>query len=134
MFQRFGPFNGGATLSAAEAVLSDRPRTLGRDVFEAIDSLVDKSLVRNVAAADSGAADEEARFAMLATIREYALERLDASADAKTVPHKHAEHFLALAELRPTAVDRRARQGVARSPGGRSRQPAECHRLGDRGR
>ena len=46
---------------------------LGRDVLEALDSLVDKSLVRSV----PESMGRDPRFAMLVTIREFALDRLD---------------------------------------------------------
>jgi predicted ATPase len=41
--------------------------------------------------------DGEPRFAMLATIREYALERLDVATDADPIRRRHAAAYLALA-------------------------------------
>ena len=49
------------------------------------------------AAAEDGA-DGEPRFAMLETIREFALELLEHSGDAREVSRRHAAFFLALAE------------------------------------
>src|SRR4051794_13943719 len=91
MFARFGVFNGGATFTAAEDVCGGTD--LGRDVLEALESLVDKSLVRTVPESM-----DDPRFAMLVTIREYALDRLAEMAEPERTPRRHAEHFTALAE------------------------------------
>jgi predicted ATPase len=80
LFARLAVFRGGCTLEAAEQVAEADLDTL--------QSLVDKSLLRQ----------GEERFWMLETIREYALERLEASDDAGELGRCHAEHFLALAE------------------------------------
>jgi predicted ATPase len=59
------------------------------DVIDGLSSLVDKSLVRQV---DTG--DGEARFVMLETIREYAIERLGEDAELKADAHRsHAVYF-----------------------------------------
>lgn len=82
LFARLATFSGGWTLEAAEAVCD-----ADLDVLE---SLLDKSLV---------ARRDHDRFAMLETVREFALERfhgLGASATATTV-ERHARHFLAVA-------------------------------------
>jgi tetratricopeptide (TPR) repeat protein len=63
-----------------------------RDVFDLMARLVDKSLV---VVDDRGRAT---RYRMLETIREYALERLDAEGAADDVARRHAELFFALAE------------------------------------
>ncbi len=84
LFARLAVFAGGATLDAAERICGADLDTLG--------SLVDKSLVR----ADAGS-DEGPRFAMLETIRELALERLDEGSDAGEVRRRHAAYFLDLA-------------------------------------
>jgi len=80
LFARLAVFRGGCTLEAAEAVTASDLDTL--------QSLVDKSLLRHT--------DE--RFWMLATIREYAADRLEASGEVDELRRRHAEHFLALAE------------------------------------
>jgi predicted ATPase/class 3 adenylate cyclase len=81
LFARLSVFRGGCTLEAAEAVCD-----AGLDTLQ---SLVDKSLVR---------VRDEGRFWMLETIREYALELIEASREAEGVRRRHAEYFLALAE------------------------------------
>jgi tetratricopeptide (TPR) repeat protein len=56
-------------------------------------SLVDKSLVR-----EREGPQGEPRFVMLAVVREYALERLEACGEAASLRRRHAQHYLALAE------------------------------------
>jgi predicted ATPase/class 3 adenylate cyclase len=88
LFARLGVFAGGWSLEAAEAVC-DR-NDLAVDVLDGIASLVDKSLVRVVGG-------DEARFSMLETIREYALEMLEVSGEVKGIKRAHAAWFAELA-------------------------------------
>ena len=88
LFARFAIFVDGAGLTAAEAVCSDA----GLDVLEGLAGLVDQSLVRQEEA------DGEARFTMLSTIREFALERLAENGEVEAISARHAGFFLALAE------------------------------------
>ncbi len=91
LFRKLSAFVGGCTLEAAEAVCSgtgDR----GMEVIDGLSSLVDKSLL--VRAQD----DDETRFGMLETIRDFALEALIASGEEAEVRRRHANLFLALAE------------------------------------
>ncbi len=80
LFARLAVFPGGATLEAAEAVADADLDTL--------QSLVEKSLVRHT----------DDRFWMYETIREFALERLEASGEADDLRRRHADHFLEMAE------------------------------------
>ncbi|MFD5513653.1 transcriptional regulator, partial [Streptomyces sp. NPDC127051] len=65
------------------------------DVLDLLGSLVDKSLV----VAAPGPDGTEMRYRLLETIREYAAERAAAHpADRRAAAHRHAAHFLALAE------------------------------------
>ena len=80
LFARLAVFAGGCRLLSAEKVV-------GTDL-DVLQSLVDKSLLRHT----------EDRFWMLETVREYALERLEASGKGEELRQRHSEHFLALAE------------------------------------
>jgi predicted ATPase len=80
LFARLAVFAGGATLEGAEqAVDAD---------LDTLQSLVEKSLVRHTGE----------RFWMYETIREFALERLEASGEADDIRRRHADHFLELVE------------------------------------
>jgi predicted ATPase/class 3 adenylate cyclase len=92
LLSRLTVFVGGCDLEAAEAVC-ESDAALGLDVLEGISSLIENSLVREHD--DPGG---EPRYSMLETIREYAGEKLEASAEANGLRRRHAEHFLALAE------------------------------------
>jgi predicted ATPase/class 3 adenylate cyclase len=82
LFARLAVFRGGWTLEAAEAVADADLDTL--------QSLVDKSLVR--------VRPESGRFWMLETIREYAVERLEASSEADELRERHTAHFIGWVE------------------------------------
>jgi len=90
LFARLSVFTGGWTFESAEAVCD--PEGLGLDALDGLTSLVDKSLIRR--AEPPG---RPARFSMLETIREFGLERLEASGDLEPTRRRHAEHFLGLA-------------------------------------
>jgi predicted ATPase/tRNA A-37 threonylcarbamoyl transferase component Bud32 len=92
LFHRLSVFLGGCTLEAVEAVC-DTAGDLGLDVLDGMASMVDKSLAQQVEEAAG-----EARFVMLSTIREYALERLAASDDVAATRRSHAAYYLVLAE------------------------------------
>jgi predicted ATPase/DNA-binding winged helix-turn-helix (wHTH) protein len=92
LFRRFSVFIGGCTLEAAEAVCNTAS-DLGVGLFDGLASLVDKNLVQRVDGSDS-----EARFTMLETIREYALERLASSGEERATKRAHAAYCLVLAE------------------------------------
>ena len=90
LFRRLSVFVGGWTLDAAEAVCNTDGNL---DTLDGLESLVSKSLVRQDVDARG-----EPRFAMLETIREYALERLAASGEAAEMRQRHADNYVALAE------------------------------------
>jgi predicted ATPase/DNA-binding SARP family transcriptional activator len=81
LFASLGVFVGGWTLEAAEAVC-------GPDALDGLATLVDHSLVTSA----------RGRFAMLQTVREYALERLAADGDERAVRQRHARAFAEFAE------------------------------------
>jgi predicted ATPase len=91
LFRRFAVFADGCTLAAAEAVCDDGGGAL--DVLAGLAALVDRSLLLPGEDADGGA-----RYAMLETIREYALESLGASGEADALRRRHAQHFLEVVE------------------------------------
>lgn len=96
LFARLGVFVGGWTLEAAEKVASDE-KLSPEDAPSLLTSLVDKSLVQ------SGEINGEPRFTMLETIREYALEKLEASGEADVIRGRHLAYYASLVE---TAEDR----------------------------
>ena len=80
-------FVGGFTLDAAEVVAGT-----GEDTLESLSTMVENNLLR------TEILDNRHRFAMLETIREYALELLGESGEEPAVRHGHATWFLAQAE------------------------------------
>jgi predicted ATPase len=92
LFRRLSVFVGGTTLEGVEAVC-DTAGDLGVDVLDGMASMVDKSLVQQVEH-ETG----ETRFAMLSTLREYALERLCESREEAATRRAHAAYFLVIAE------------------------------------
>jgi predicted ATPase len=103
-FAQLSVFRGGFTLDAAEAVCEVE----GCDVFSAIASLSEQSLLRADVHVDHGA-----RFSMLETIRRFAWERLEDSPRRDVILERHARAFASLVEdagrkggRRPEAMDR----------------------------
>ena len=93
LFARLGVFAGTFGLPAATALCGDVPAAeRSRGVMDRLSSLVDSSLIR------PAARDDEPRFSMLETIREYALDRLRETGDWAEVHDRHAAYFAALAE------------------------------------
>ena len=92
LFRRLAVFAGGFTLESAEAVGNPR-QDLETDLFEAVSSLLDKSLLQRIEQESS-----EPRFVMLETVREYGLERLAASGEVEFTRRAHAAYCIVLAE------------------------------------
>jgi predicted ATPase len=92
LFRRLGVFVGGCTLEAAEAVCNTAG-DLSLDVLDGLTKLMDHSLLQRAVEGHG-----EPRLAMLETIREYALERLEESGEAEVIRRQHALYCLALAE------------------------------------
>lgn len=108
VFQRMAVFDGGFTLESAEAVLTTPDESL--DVVAALESLIDKSLLRLV---EKGAG--EARFERLRTIYAYATETLEQSGEADMWRRRHAEHFAQMAErVVPSGASDPATPGILR--------------------
>jgi predicted ATPase/DNA-binding SARP family transcriptional activator len=108
LFRRLGVFMGGCTLEAAEAVASElrieneELRNASHDqillnsqfsILNSVETLVNNSLLQQLAGPDG-----EPRFVMLDTIREYAVERLEASGESDALHRRHAAFYLELAE------------------------------------
>ena len=89
LFRRLGVFAGGCTLEAAEAVANLDESSAA---LEGMAALLDASLLL------TDEQDVEPRYTMLATIREFALERLIESGEESTTRDRHAGFFLALVE------------------------------------
>ena len=87
LFRRLSVFAGGCTFEAAEAV-ANAAGDLPLDVEAGIEALVDASLLQVAEVV------EESRFAMLETVREFGLERLEAAGESDAVRQRHAQHFL----------------------------------------
>ena len=88
-FRRLGVIAGSASLEWIQRVLADADGDGGLDqwgVLDALDALVDRSLVAPVHAEDDG----EPRYRLLDSPRAYAIERLDAAGERAAVQRRHA--------------------------------------------
>lgn len=94
LFRLLSVFVGGCSLQAIEAIAAHLP---GESLLATLTSLLDQSLLQR----DPHATQEQQRFTMLETVREYALECLYASHEAETLRQAHAEYYLALAKTIP---------------------------------
>ena len=92
LFRTLSAFSGGCTVRALESVCVG-PFRLEGELFDALASLVEKSLLRQ----DETVAGEP-RFTMLQTIREYAREKLEEAGEVDAIEARHAEFYCALAE------------------------------------
>jgi DNA-binding CsgD family transcriptional regulator/tetratricopeptide (TPR) repeat protein len=113
LFRRLAVFASGWDLAAAEAIGAPDAAdpAPSPDALDGLTALLDQNLVRRVG---EDAADE-ARYGMLATIREYATEQMAASGEEEAIRECHAAHFLALAEtLAPTLYGSSQRAGLTR--------------------
>ncbi len=90
LLRRLAVFVGGATLPAVEAVCPPPPA--GEPVIDVLGSLVDKSLVWR---SDAGG---ETRYRLLETIREFALEQMQAAVESRSARFRHAQFYATLAE------------------------------------
>jgi predicted ATPase/DNA-binding XRE family transcriptional regulator len=106
LFRRLGMFVGGWTLDAATAVCTDN---LNLNVFEGLASLLDKSLIKQEAMFE-----DEPRFTMLETIREYALERLAYSGESEALQRLHASYFMTMVDTPNPVISERAGQWLER--------------------
>lgn len=92
LFRRLAVFAGGCHLEEVEAVCNTK-EDLDLDLLDGMAALVNQSLVQQIDHPNG-----EARFAMLETIREYALEKLVESGEEAQTRKAHAAYCLVLAE------------------------------------
>ena len=92
LFRRLAVFSGGWSFGASEEICNPKGE-IGLDTLDGLETMLQNSLVRRH---DDERGD--ARFRMLQTIREYALELLLEAPDGAEVQARHAEFFLALAQ------------------------------------
>jgi predicted ATPase/DNA-binding CsgD family transcriptional regulator len=94
LFRRLSVFTGGCTLEAIEAIYITLETEPGvAQVVDNVASLIDKSLLQRIEQED-----DESRYSMLETIREYALECLRESGEEESIKRAHASYYLALVE------------------------------------
>jgi predicted ATPase/DNA-binding SARP family transcriptional activator len=98
VFRRLAVFAGGFTLAAAEQVAAG-PGIGAERMLELLARLADKSLLR-VEHLDSGA-----RYHLLGTVREYALERLAEASEVEATRRAHLRWFADLVEEVAPRVD-----------------------------
>ena len=91
LFARLGVFVDGASLDAVEAVCGDVA------TLDVLASLVDKSLIRQ-------RGSEEPRYAMLETLREYALEQLAGMGEQEEIQRRHIQCFAGLVGQAEAAI------------------------------
>lgn len=100
LLQRLAIFTGGCTLEAVESVVTDDPVLDDEAPLDVLTRLVEKSLVV-VQQHD----EQRTRYALLETIRAYALEKLVAAGDETTVRRRHRDWFLQRAEEIATGMN-----------------------------
>jgi predicted ATPase/transcriptional regulator with XRE-family HTH domain len=86
LFRRLAVFAGGFTLDGAEAVAAPDGSLA---VLDGVVALVEQSLVRQMPSTD-----DEPRYHMLETVREFGVEQLSSSGEADEARQRHAEHYL----------------------------------------
>jgi len=92
LFRCLSVFVGGFTLKAAKAVC-DASDDMSIDIFDGVSTLVENSLLQSVKQAE-----DEPRFRLLETIREFGLECLAGSEEQECIKNAHANYILALVE------------------------------------
>ena len=97
LFRRLSIFVGGFSVDLAEEICVDIDESKAsirqEDVFDILSELTDKSLLTSEVDEFGGK-----RFGMLETVRQYALEKLQASDDLQTLKRQFVESYALLAE------------------------------------
>ena len=99
LFRHLSVFSGGFTLEAVEAC-DGRSEGGGEELLDELTALVESSLLRQ-----GSGPDEQPRFDMLETIREYGFERLTEHGEAEDAGERHARYHLGLAQEAERALD-----------------------------
>lgn len=98
MFVQLGVFQGSWTLAAARAICLNAVHPQ-EELLSYLEDLVNQSLVVHRSSEEEHiGADPYGRFALLRTVREYALARLGESQQMGQVQRRHAEYYLSLLE------------------------------------
>jgi hypothetical protein len=120
LLQRVAVFANDWTLEAAEAVCADAESTTDC-ILDQLGTLVESSLVQRVVSTDG-----PMRFSMLETIREYALEGLEAVRAAHVTKLRHLEWCVSVVQpLRPRLPD----LATVGRPSGTPSRPARSNRV-----
>jgi predicted ATPase/class 3 adenylate cyclase len=117
LFARLGVFAGGGPLETAESVCGIDVDEGPLDVFGGLERLADQSLLR-VESDLHG----DVRFTMLETIREYALEKLEARGETRALRDRHASAFISF-------VDSAGDESLGGGATGATAGMAHAHRL-----
>ena len=91
LFRRLAAFAGGATIEAIEKICGQNDLE-DCEIVDVVLALVDKSLLQ------TEETEEDTRFFMLETIREFALESLEKSNESRSLKLAHIDYFLGFAE------------------------------------
>jgi predicted ATPase/DNA-binding NarL/FixJ family response regulator len=109
LFRRLAVFVGGCSLEAAEGLGGRCKCAEGGEAFSSVldtlMALVDQSLLRQEERPGPGG-EPEPRFTMLATIREYGLERLADCGEEEAAGRQHAGYCLALVDQAGAGAER----------------------------
>jgi len=113
LFRQLAVFGREWSLAAAQAVCETTDAQAG------LDGLTDKSLARYASQGEDG----DTRFQMLQAVREYALDRLEASGERDATQRRHAAYSLGFVEQAERAI------GTVEQPGWASRIRQEHENL-----
>lgn len=91
LFRRLSVFVRGCTFEGIKAVVAEFPAQAS--LLDLLESLLDKSLLQQ-----AEGTNREHRFVMLETIREFGLEKLEASGEQNEIHYRYASYYLSLAE------------------------------------
>ena len=97
LLRRLSVFAGSFTLDAVEDVCAGEPLEVD-DILDAVATLVDKSLVV------MSPGEDEARYHLLETVRQYAVERMDEANERDCFECRFAEYYLRLLEQSEPAL------------------------------